>query len=123
MNMQRIKGKVRGNGGFTLVELICVIAILGILTALAIPSFQGIQNNSACQVAITNARSNYDLGKAQQDMLDSGLMRPSETKDYHYDKEKDSASWEGELNGSHYKAEYSGKDGRGSAQQGKCSER
>ena len=52
--------------GFTLVELICVIAIMGILTAIAVPSYQGIQDQSARQVAISNARSNYTLGRAQQ---------------------------------------------------------
>ena len=35
MKMQRIKKKAKGRDGFTLIELICVIAILGILVALA----------------------------------------------------------------------------------------
>ncbi|MCB7059655.1 prepilin-type N-terminal cleavage/methylation domain-containing protein, partial [Eggerthella lenta] len=51
------KGKNRTKG-FTLVELICVIAILGILVAIAVPSYRGIQDKSAEQVAISNARSN-----------------------------------------------------------------
>ena len=38
-------------------ELICVIAILGILVAIAVPSYRGIQDKSAEQVAISNARS------------------------------------------------------------------
>lgn len=118
MKTQRIKEKRRREDGFTLVELICVIAILGILTALAVPSYKGIQNKSACQVAITNARSNYNLGKAQQDMLDGGLMKHSETQQYNYDKENDSASWEGEINGTHYKAVYPGKNGKGQVLEG-----
>lgn len=52
------KGKNRSRDGFTLIELICVIAILGILVALAVPSYRGLQDKSASQVAISNARSN-----------------------------------------------------------------
>lgn len=69
------KGKNRSRDGFTLIELICVIAILGILVALAVPSYRGLQDKSASQVAISNARSNYTLGKAQQDMIDAGAMK------------------------------------------------
>ena len=48
------KGKNRSRDGFTLIELICVIAILGILVALAVPSYRGLQDKSASQVAISN---------------------------------------------------------------------
>ena len=60
MNIHMKKGKNRTKG-FTLVELICVIAILGILVAIAVLSYRGIQDKSAEQVAISNARSNYTL--------------------------------------------------------------
>lgn len=113
MKMQRIKKKAKGRDGFTLIERICVIAILGILVALAVPSYRGIQDKSARQVAISNARSNYTLGKTQQEMLDAGLMLSSETQDYNYDKDKNSAYWEGEINGIQYKAVYPGSEGKG----------
>ena len=76
-------------------------------------SYRNIQMKSARQVAISNARSNYTLGKAQQDMLDAGVMQPSETEEYYYDKESDTATWEGKINGTLYKAEFPGKSGNG----------
>lgn len=109
----------RDRGGFTLVELVCVIAILGILVAVAVPSYQGIQDKTAHQVAISNARSNYTLGKAQQDMVDAGVMKASETKEYNYSKDSDSAYWEGEVNGKNYKAVYPGSSGDGEIEAGK----
>ena len=97
------KGKNRSRDGFTLIELICVIAILGILVALAVPSYRGLQDKSASQVAISNARSNYTLGKAQQDMIDAGAMKENEKQEYNYTRNPDgtvSAFWEGESLGS-----------------------
>ena len=112
------KGKNRSRDGFTLIELICVIAILGILVALAVPSYRGLQDKSASQVAISNARSNYTLGKAQQDMLDAGVIKESEKEEYHFDKDKNSAYWEGQINGKTNKAVYDGDTGEGRIESG-----
>ena len=79
--------------GFTLVELICVIAIMGILMAVAVPSYSCIQEKSAKQVAISNARANYMQGKAQQEMVDAGVLAESETEAYNYDASEDKPTY------------------------------
>ena len=111
--MRNEREKHREQEGFTLVELICVIAIMGILMAIAVPSYNHFQERSAKQVAIANARSNYVQGKAQQEMLDAGVLAEEETQSYYYDADNDTAVWEGKIGKKTYKAEYTGKTGEG----------
>ena len=100
--MRRTDRKRKTNGGFTLVELICVIAIMAILIAVAVPSYQ---------VAMANARSEYSAGKAQQALVDAQVLKPDETESYDYDPISDTATWEGEINGKTYTATFDGKSG------------
>ena len=49
--------KLKSKKGFTLIEVICVIAILGLLIFLAVPQFSSVRNNAKQAVTIANARA------------------------------------------------------------------
>ena len=49
--------KLNNKKGFTLIELMIVIAIIGILAAIAIPNFISYRNKAFCSKAETDAQS------------------------------------------------------------------
>lgn len=54
--MTKLLMKLRNRKGFTLIELIVVIAILGILAAILIPQFTGFQNKARESQALVSAK-------------------------------------------------------------------
>ncbi|MGD1897581.1 MAG: type IV pilin-like G/H family protein [Phormidesmis sp.] len=74
--LQHFAGKKKANGGFTLIELLVVIIIIGILSAIALPSFLNQANKAKQSEAKTYIGS---MNRAQQAyFMENGKMAPQE---------------------------------------------
>jgi prepilin-type N-terminal cleavage/methylation domain-containing protein len=53
----KIQRSAKGTSGFTFIELIIVITVIGLLVAIAVPSYIRIRNNSRLSVIYSNLRT------------------------------------------------------------------
>jgi type IV pilus assembly protein PilA len=61
---------IRSNKGFTLVEIMIVVVIIGLLAAMAVPAFQKVRRDSIKKTMINDAR--IISNAAQQYFMDKG---------------------------------------------------
>ena len=72
---QELFMKVKSNAGFTLVEIMIVVAIIGLLAAIAIPSFANARTKSQTNACINNLRQ--VSGSKDQYALDMNGTAPT----------------------------------------------
>ena len=67
----------RSNKGFTLVEIMIVVVIIGLLAAMAIPAFQKVRQSSQDKAVLNNARQLS--AAADQYYLENGVSTVAST--------------------------------------------
>nr|WP_268872883.1 type II secretion system protein [Neobacillus fumarioli] len=75
--LQLVKKRLKEQKGMTLIELLAVIVILGIISAIAIPSILGLIDNSKKDAHVANARQMINSAKLAV-TGDSSLQPPDD---------------------------------------------
>lgn len=82
---EMIKRVREEKGGFTLAELLIVVAILLVLIAIAVPLFTGALDKAQNAVAIANARSAQSEALTNYKLAESTAQKTLTTQYFYYD--------------------------------------
>ena len=89
--MKNIRNQAKG---FTLVEIMIVVVIIGLLAAMAIPAFQKVRTNSQDKAVLNNARQ-LSAG-ADQYYLENGVSSCLQTRPHRADAVREGAQLGGQ---------------------------
>ena len=100
-------------GGFTLVELLIVVAIIGILSGIAVPAF--LKQRSKASVHSANMQARSVLSYCQMYLSDHGELPPSTDDEFNRlsaDKGDNVITWEATTGGDTCSAKITAKDSK-----------
>ena len=95
--MMKFNGRAKRKGGFTLVEIMIVVVIIGILAALAVPAFQRARWNAVETSIRNNLRQIW--GAAQQYMMEEGKASCNIANIVQYETSRGSTTYGGKAAG------------------------
>lgn len=76
----KLQSILKNNKGFTLVELIVVIAIIAVLVAILVPRISGFIGNANESAQLANARNIWNNAVLVQSRIDSGQAKEADFK-------------------------------------------
>ena len=80
--IQEIRLKIKRRDGFTLVELLFVIAIIGVLAAIAIPSLRSYMQRSYDSSAVSDLKNAYSAAQIYFNDYPSDTVAPASLEQY-----------------------------------------